>query len=226
MWLASDWPLDNLSDHYLFSAHMVQHMTYAFVSAPLLLMGLPAWMARIPLSYRGLRKIMKVMTRPWFGLAYFNFMIVFIHWPPVVNAQLASDPFHFFIHIVILTSGLVMWWPVIDPVPELSRLSPPAKMLYLFLQSIIPTVPASFLTFSRHPLYSAYEHLPRYFGISVVNDQMLSGLIMKLGGGLLLWGVITYLFFRWYAQEENKQEETVSWDDFERELDAFDMRTD
>ena len=226
MWVASDWPLDNLADHYLFSAHMVQHMIYAFVSAPLLLMGLPSWLVRAALKRPKVRAVMKVITRPWFGLAYFNFMIVFIHWPAIVNAQLASEPFHLFIHIVILTSGLVMWWPVIDPVPELSSLSAPAKMLYLFLQSVIPTIPASFLTFSKNPLYSAYEHLPRYFGISVTDDQMISGLTMKLGGGLLLWGVITYYFFRWYEREQKQDTETISWDDFEKELQAYDMRTD
>lgn len=223
VWVASDWPLDTLADHYLFSAHMVQHMIYAFVAAPLLLMGLPSWLVRIPMTRRRIRKVMRVITRPWVGLAYFNFMIVFIHWPPVVDAQLASEPFHLFIHAVIVTAGLVMWWPVVDPVPELASLSDPAKMLYLFLQSVIPTIPASFLTFGRHALYSAYAHLPRYFGISVVDDQMLSGLIMKLGGGSLLWGVITLIFFRWYEREE-KQEETISWDDFERELEAWDMR--
>lgn len=223
VWVASDWPLDTLADQYLFAAHMVQHMIYAFVAAPLLLMGLPAWLVRIPLRRPGIRRVARVITRPWFGLAYFNFMIVFIHWPPVVDLQITSEPFHLFIHALILTAGLVMWWPVIDPVPELSRLSDPAKMLYLFLQSVVPTIPASFLTFGHHPLYSVYEHFPRFFGISVIDDQMMSGLIMKLGGGLLLWGVITFIFFRWYQREE-EQEHRIDWDDFERELEAWDMR--
>jgi putative membrane protein len=193
------------------------------VAAPLLLLGLPRWLLRIPLERPAIARVAKVVTRPWFGLAYFNFMIVFIHWPPVVDLQLRSEPSHLFIHGLILTAGLAMWWPVVSPLPELSSLSEPAKMLYLFLQSVIPTIPASFLTFGGHPLYQVYTTLPRYFGISARTDQMIAGLTMKLLGGLLLWGVIAAIFFRWYEREEHR-EETISWDEFERELQAWNMR--
>ncbi len=47
---------------------------------------------------------------------------------------------------------------------------------------------------------------------------------MKLGGGLLLWSVIAVLFFRWSAKEESPGEEELSWEDFERELQAWDLR--
>jgi hypothetical protein len=47
---------------------------------------------------------------------------------------------------------------------------------------------------------------------------------MKIGGGLLLWLAIAILFFRWNANEEREKAEEVSWDDFERELQAWDMR--
>jgi putative membrane protein len=117
-----------------------------------------------------------------------------------------------------------MWWPVVSPLPELGRISDIAKMFYLFLNSIVPTVPASFLTFAKGVLYEHYEHVPRLWGISAQTDQMLSGLIMKIGGGLLLWTIIAILFFQWYAREERGQVEEVSWDDFEHELDAWNMR--
>ena len=38
------------------------------------------------------------------------------------------------------------------------------QMLYLFLQTLLPTVPASFLTFGSKPLYSFYETVPRLYG--------------------------------------------------------------
>lgn len=223
IYIASGWPLDTLADDYLFSAHMFQHMIYVFVAAPLLLLGFPSWLLRIASRRRLPAMVLRLYSRPWFALAYFNFMIVFIHWPPVVNEQVASEPFHFFIHAMILTAGVAMWWPVITPLPELSRLSAPAKMLYLFIQSIIPTVPASFLTFGSHPLYQAYVDAPRYFGIGPGTDQMIAGLTMKLLGGLLLWIVIAVLFFRWYQREEQGTAQ-LSWDDFEQELEAWDMR--
>src|SRR5436305_11850812 len=75
-------------------------------------------------------------------------------------------------------------------------------MLYLFLQSVIPTVPASFLTFGSKPLYHVYATFPRLWGISALTDMQVSGLIMKIAAGLLIWGVIAIIFFRWQRREE------------------------
>ena len=58
-----------------------------------------------------------------------------------------------------------------------------------------------------------------------MTDQRLAGLFMKIGGGLLLWTVIAFVFFRWNAREERGlPEPSVSWDEFERELVALDLR--
>jgi hypothetical protein len=62
------------------------------------------------------------------------------------------------------------------------------------------------------------------WGIDAVTDQRIAGLIMKLGGGLLLWSVIAYMFFKWNAREEAQRSEEVTWEDFERELEVWDMR--
>jgi putative membrane protein len=97
-------------------------------------------------------------------------------------------------------------------------------MLYLFLQSIVPTVPASFLTFSTGSLYSSYAALPHPW-IGVVTDQRIAGLIMKIGGGLLLWAVIAVIFFRWNAKEERGDVAAeLTWEDFERDLEVWDLR--
>jgi putative membrane protein len=90
----------------------------------------------------------------------------------------------------------------------------------------VPTVPASFLTFASAPVYKIYVGFPRIWGISALGDQQSAGLIMKIGGGLLLWIVITAIFFRWSSREEQGVVETVSWDEFERELQAYKMRSD
>jgi putative membrane protein len=164
------------------------------------------------------------LTKPLIALALFNMAIVAMHWPLIVNLQSENAAFHLAFHFALLGAALLMWTVVISPLPELNRLSDPAKMLFLFLQSIVPTVPASFLTFASDPLYSFYEDAPRLWGLAAGTDQMMAGLIMKLGGGLLLWSVITVMFFKWNAKEEAQSEEEVTWDDFERELEAWNMR--
>jgi hypothetical protein len=35
-----------------------------------------------------------------------------------------------------------------------------------------------------------------------MTDQIVAGLIMKIGGGLIIWGFITWIFFSWYAEEQ------------------------
>ena len=224
LWLGSDWPMHELSEDYLFSMHMVQHTLFSLVAPPLLLMGTPKWLLRAVIGGPKAMKLARALTRPAVGLILFNAVIVITHWPYLVDLSLTSEPVHFVLHFVLFTSATIMWWPVVDPLPELSRLSPPGKMLYLFLQSIVPTVPASFLTFSDGVIYKFYETVPRLWGIDVLTDQRMAGLMMKIGGGLLLWLAIAYLFFKWHAAEERQDGEEVSWEDFERDLQMWELR--
>ncbi len=224
LWIGSDFPLHELSEDYLFSMHMVQHTLFSLVAPPFLLMGMPKWLLRKLVAPAPIWRVAKIVTRPWFGLLAFNVVIVVTHWPTLVNASVTSEPIHFSVHLVLVVTALLMWWPVIAPLPELGRLSEPAKMLYLFLQSVVPTVPASFLTFASTPIYSVYAEAPRLWGLDAVTDLRIAGLLMKLGGGLLLWLAIAIVFFRWSAKEERQDHEEVTWEDFERELQAFDLR--
>ena len=96
-------------------------------------------------------------------------------------------------HVMVVTLSLLMWMPVCGPLPEV-RLTPAGKMIYLFAQSIVPTVPAGWLTFADGVVYKAYDHGPRVFGLSVTDDQQLAGVIMKIGGSIFLWTLVTVLF--------------------------------
>lgn len=218
MWIAADWPIHELAERYLFSVHMVQHLIFSLVSAPLLLLGTPGWLARAILRPKWLLSFMRFLTKPVLALLLFNGFLVFSHWPEFINFVVRSEPAHFLAHFALMTVSLLMWWPVLSPIAELPRLSHPGQMLYLFLQTIVPTVPASFLTFARVPLYEAYWNAPRIIGMSAVTDQMVAGLIMKLGGGFYLWGVIAFLFFRWSSKEDSGTPDSVDWQDIEIEL--------
>ncbi len=219
IWLASDWPVHDLAEHYLYSVHMVQHLLFTLVVALLLLIGTPAWMARHLVGGRTLLRVTRSLSRPVTGLIQFNVVLVLSHWPLVVEATVRHHPLHFVAHAVLLGSAVLMWMPVVSPLPEIPRIKPPAQMLYLFLQTIVPTVPASFLTFNDRPLYRIYATFPRLWGISALTDQQTAGLIMKIVGGLFLWLVIGVIFFRWYASEEREtQDDVLHWHDVEHEL--------
>jgi putative membrane protein len=216
--LASDWPLHDLAERYLYSAHMVQHMLMTFVAAPLLLLGTPEWLARRVLKRTRLLRPVRFFGRPVPDLIQFNVILVLSHWPLIVDGTLENHPLHFVAHAVLLGSALLMWLPIVSPLPEVPQARPPTKMLYLFLQTIVPTVPASFLTFGSTPLYHFYEHVPRLWGLSALTDMQIAGLIMKIVGGFYLWTVIGVIFFRWYYAEEKTSGEVLYWEDVEREL--------
>ena len=218
VWVASDWPIHDLGERYFFWVHMVQHTTYAIIAAPLLLMGTPAWLARWLLSPRWLLRTVRYMSRLIPATLIFNFVIIVTHIPVVVDASLHHALLHFSLHALILVSSLIVWMPLLSPLPEVPRLQPLARMLFLFLQSVVPTVPASFLTFGDHPLYKFYETVPRLWGISALDDMRFAGLIMKILVGFSLWITITVVFFRWYNAEETGSPARRVSRDLDREL--------
>ena len=200
LFISAEWPMHDLSEGYLYSAHMTQHMILTLAVAPLLMAGIPAWMARTLVPPRAMR-VARTLARPLIALAIFNTYLVFSHWPRVVEAAVGDEVTHFVLHSVLVLSALIMWAPVLSPVLEVPRLSYPGQIGYLFLQSLVPTVPASFLTFGSAPLYKVYALFPHPWGISTLSDQRAAGLLMKIGGGFAIWGVITVLFFKWQKQE-------------------------
>lgn len=218
LWIASDWPIHDLSERYLYLMHMVQHMLFMFLAAPLLVTGIPAWLWRDVLRPAPVRRAFGFLTRPVVALIVFNGVLLFTHWPAVVEAAVGSELTHFSLHVLVVASAVIMWWPVISPLPELPPMSPPGQMLYLFFQSLAPTIPASFLTFGHQPLYPVYATFPRIWGIGAMTDQLIAGLIMKLVGGMILWVVIAVVFFRWGGREEREGWDGLRWRNVDAEI--------
>jgi len=216
--IGSDWPIHDLAEQSLYFVHMIQHLLFTLVAAPLLLLGTPEWLARSLLKRTRLMRPVQWIGRPIPNLIQFNLILVLSHWPLIVDGTLRDHPLHFVAHAVLVVSAVIMWLPICSPLPEIPQARPPTKMLYLFMQTIVPTVPASFLTFGSAPLYHFYEHVPRLWGMSALTDMQLACLIMKIVGGLYLWTIIGVIFFRWYNAEEKTSGEVLYWEDVEREL--------
>lgn len=200
LFVVSSWPFHDIGEQSLFLFHMGEHLVFGLIAPPLLLAGTPWWLIR--LVVKPVLPALRVVTKPFVALALFNGMLGLIHAPGVINLMLENEFAHFGIHAVLFVFGIFMWWPVIGPIPDIPQLSPFLRMGYVFLQSLVPTIPAAFLTLGNAPLYPVYETLPRLWGISVLDDQIYAGLLMKLGGGLLLWGVIAWIWFSWWNEEQ------------------------
>jgi putative membrane protein len=217
--VASVWPIHDVGEQYLFSVHMVQHLVYSILAAPLLLLGTPAWMARALLSPPALLRSVRWCARFLPATILFNVVVVFTHIPFVVDAALRNGLVHFGLHFLVFGSALIVWMPVASPLPEVPRLTPLLRMLFLFLQAVVPTIPASFLTFGDHPLYRFYDRVPRlYDGLTAMDDMRVAGLTMKIAAGVILWIIIAIVFFRWFNTEEHGSSSPRVSRDLDREL--------
>ena len=125
MLIGAMWPIHDLAEGYLYSVHMVQHMLFSFVAAPLLVTGTPAWMWRALLRPAPLWRLWAFLTRPVVAMIVANGVLLFIHWPAVVDLSVRSELAHFSLHALLLGSSIVMWWPVLSPLPELPPLARP-----------------------------------------------------------------------------------------------------
>ncbi len=203
LWLAADYPIHDIAENYLYSVHMVQHLLITFLVPPLLLYATPEWLARLVILDDGLAsRILRRLTHPVVAGVIFNVFAALTHWQTFVNTSVENGAFHYAAHVAMFFSALLMWMPVLSPLRE-QRLSPPGQTVYLFLMSVIPTIPAAWLTFAESAVYSAYDQPYRLWGVSVASDQQAAGLIMKILGGFYLWLWIAVIFFRWSTSTTN-----------------------
>lgn len=196
-------PLHNLSDSYLFSAHMAQHLLLTLLFPPLLLYGTPGWVVRALLRPGWVRVLARVVTRPLAAAALFTAPIVLWHVPVFYEAALRDHDIHILQHLVFIATAVLMWWPILSPVAELPRLPYPLQMLYLFFLGIPMSITGALITLSDTVLYPFYTAAPppRVWDWSPLDDQKIGGLLMWVGGGLMLWVVVTVIWFRWSVWE-------------------------
>ena len=197
LFVALNGPLHNLSDTYLFSAHMAQHLLLTLVFPPLLLYGCQAQVVRPLLRPRWVMAVGRVVTKPLMAALLFSGPIVIWHVPALYEAALRNHNLHIVQHLVFLTTAVIMWWPVLSPVPELPRVQHLLQLLYLFLLGIPMSVTGALITLSDSVLYPFYAAAPRVWGLDPLQDQQIGGLLMWVLGGLMLWIVMSVVWFRY-----------------------------
>jgi putative membrane protein len=192
----------DLSDYYLFSIHMVQHLVLTLIFPPLLLAGIPRWLLRPLLLRPGIRGLGRLLTRPAVAAVLFSASIAIWHLAFFYDLMMRSHEVHIATHLLFMVTATLMWWPVMSPAPELPRLPSGLAMLYLFLVGIPMQMVAALITFADEVLYPWYVAAPRTWGLSPLEDQQLGGLLMWIPGNLWLFAAIGLLFFRWAREEE------------------------
>ena len=138
-------------------------------------------------------------------VAFFGFNVIFAlaHVPVFYELTLASEPLHAAEHVVFIVTAMLMWMPVLSPVPEISAPYPAlGQVLYLFLQTVPASLVGGLLALAGTASYATYELAPRITALSAIEDQQLGGLVMWVGGGLYFLIATGVVFFAWAAREE------------------------
>jgi cytochrome c oxidase assembly factor CtaG len=195
-------PLDELSDHYLFTAHMLQHLLLLLVVPSLLLIGLPseAFLAfrRFSLS----RRVLDVVAPPVSAFLLSTAALWIWHTPAVYEAALHDETLHAAEHLCFLVTATLFWWPIARPetypwpMPELFQ------FVYLFGAAVSSTMLAALITFSGGILYPTYALGGPYavirdaLGLTPLADQQVGGLMMWIGGGIWYFGAVGIVLVR------------------------------
>ena len=200
IWLALETPIDTISDHYLDSAHMLQHVLLGVIAPPLLLLGLNREMAGVLVRVPGVRAI----TEPVPAQVVSAAVMLLWHLPPLYDAALYFEPLHVVEHIAFIGGGVVFWWPVVDATSAHChwQMSPWARLLYLFIGTFPQDAVALALQFSRTPFYEFYVRAPRIVpGLDPVNDQTAAGAILMAFGKTSYVIAVVVIFLRWFNRE-------------------------
>lgn len=205
LWVFAWWPVDELADHYSFAVHMLEHEVFILVAAPMMLLGTPDWLVRWAVVDRPWYPLVRRACRPAPAIALYTAVMMAGHWPAVVNESTRNEWFHFGAHLTIYLSALALWMPLVNRIPELTRLSRPTKILYLFVMSVPSTLPTLWLIFSTGVIYASYAGGPEYLGFSVIADQDWAGAVMGALGMGLVWVLVAYHFFAWYGEEQRAE---------------------
>lgn len=201
MWLALETPIDTVSDHYLDSVHMVQHVLLAFVAPPLMLLGLSRAMVgqvvRIP--------AVRALTEPVPAQVIAGVIMVVWHVPALYDATLHNEGLHVVEHLMFIASGVFLYWPMLDATSSYARwgLSPGAKLVYMLLATLPQDGVALALIFSRVPFYEFYTRVPRLIaGFTPLIDQTVAGAVLMIFGKVTLAIAALVVFFRWFGVEQ------------------------
>jgi putative membrane protein len=197
LWIALGSPLRALH-HELLLMHMVDHILLIAVAPPLILLGAPFLSISngLPRFFReslGVRLCLPPVYRlgPVLGHLIFCWLAAIIaligwHMPAAFELSMRSNLWHEVEYACFFATGLLFWWPVIQPWPKEARSPRWSIVLYLFFATLPCDMLSAFLTFCDRVVYPCYLSGIRRFSISPLQDQEYAGALM--------WVCVTFAY--------------------------------
>ncbi len=191
-------PLDAFDDVSL-SVHMVQHLLLMAIAPPLILLGAPALplLQGIPqamargivgpfLRWSLVKRLARFISNP--AICWLAAALALIGWhiPVVFELALRSHSWHELEHATFFGTGLLFWWPVVQPWPSTARWARWSIPLYLFCATLPCDALSGFLTFCDRVVYTSYLSAPQILTASPLQDQEFAAALM--------WVSVTIIF--------------------------------
>jgi len=189
VWMAWGSPLAAY-DHSLLTVHMIKHLLLMTFAPPLILLGEPmkVFWGMPPLWARGtlgrvshqplVQRLARIVTSLALCWALSEMTLLAWHLPALFTMGVRSATWHTLEHAMFFGTGLLFWWPVIQPWPSASTGPRWSLLLYLFLATLPCDILSGFLVFSDRVAYKVYFSTPRLFGFSVLEDQQCAAALM------------------------------------------------
>jgi putative membrane protein len=192
IWVAMASPMASF-DGKMLTAHMVQHLLLMTFAPPLIWLGSPVLVfasglpAATPLfRWPWPQQIGRVLGDPAFCWLAAAAALVAWHVPALFRLGMQSQTGHLIEHASFLATGLLFWWPVVQPWPSVPRWPRWSMLLYLFLATLPCDVLSGLLVFSDRVAYPVYLCTPRHSGLSALEDQQCAAALM--------WTCVTVVF--------------------------------
>lgn len=230
LYLIKGSPID-LMGHITFYMHMIQMAVLYLIVPPLLIFGLPDWIWRSAISLPVIKPVFRFMTRPLIALIMFNGVFSIYHIPLVFDVVKTDMWLHAGYTSILFILAVNMWWPLINELPESQTLSGVKKLGYIFADGILITPACALIIFADTPMYATFSDPnawaqalqlcvptttlsslnlsgPETFSsMSLIHDQQLGGVIMKIIQEIVYGVFLGYAFFQWYRREQDQTEE-------------------
>jgi putative membrane protein len=153
---------------------MAQHLLLMTLAPPLILLGAPLkLLPQSPMQGQG-----RMLLHPavaWLGATA---TLVVWHIPGVFALALRSQMWHEIEQASFLVTGLLFWWPVVEPSRHALKWPESSIVLYLFLATLPCDILSGFLVFCDRVVYPVYFSSSQPLGLSALEDQQCAGALM------------------------------------------------
>ncbi len=207
-------PVETLGDT-IFSMHMAQHIILMMAAPPLLVWSHPWPMFRAAFSPRWQQRIAEVWAASRLDLVATFIMhpvvvwllfcgsFVFWHLPVPYDLGLNYELAHTLEHASFLLTALAFWTIIIEPSGN-RRLSYATTLLYLVVTVVISDMPGALMVLSPRPLYPIHASGAASWGMTLMQDQQLAGLIMWIPAGAIYIAAAIWLFVKLLEESEKR----------------------